>query len=225
VKRYLISFFLVVLLSAFRPAAAQCSFKFVNGMSVYTSVSADTHSNIYTDVTLDGTDQMQISGGCQLPPGIYHLGVTTNTVSSGSGVRYGGSSASGHTCANCYVSDVNTQSFPAGTDTTWTFQWDGEVICSSAGGVYYLVGSGLIGLHVANYKFVSYEGGPSECTYNLSCPNGNAKAYCGAQVPTVQAHTTQDCAHEYIHDLRIGVGGKCIPFGSATPSATAIWCN
>jgi hypothetical protein len=131
-----------------------------------------------------------------------------------------------HQCVGCYLSVQNNQQVTAADGVGYNFYGAGIVICSVVGTWW---GSSPVKLFMyhanANYQYQNVVG--SECMYNLACPNGNAAASCGAQVPTLHwpFPGPNGVCTTYLHDKRFVVGGRCNFIGDATPASVPINCN
>lgn len=175
-------------------------------------------TQIYASVLVDGSAGCQPSLECNCS-GAVHTPEAYNELGTVGGW---GSGTPG--CVNCYLSYQNNQSVtPTGNEQVpWSAE--GEVNCSLAG-LIYGVGepTATLSLAVSNYKYASIAGGI--CTYNLSCPNGNQNATCGAQSTTMAA----PCSYEYLSlgfiVYKSSTTKVCSTFGPAVGSNDAVNCQ
>lgn len=204
-------------------ATAQSCYKFTNNVSVYAEASSDG-TNIYASVVLGGTYLMSGSGTCPIPPAGTHWPQVSGQLISGSGAQVSSTSGGERVCTSCYISGTNEQELPIDSDDSWTFYWQGEAMCSSAGLLVTVGGNSLIGLAWGNYIFNGMEG--TQCDYMLYCPNGNTASTCGKQVPEILVDgPPANTCRNYLNDLRLTFEGKCFSIGKAALSSTPINCT
>jgi hypothetical protein len=107
---------------------------FVPHFSVYTSVARDG-KNIYTSVSMQGYAYIQ----CSMNSGVTHKAAAQNVISNAGGWTYSGSS-----CPSCYYTVSGHDSFVGVPGVVYTWNWDGEAICSIRGDFFDDGGSGSI---------------------------------------------------------------------------------
>jgi len=107
---------------------------FVPHFSVYTSVARDG-KNIYTSVSMQGYAYIQ----CTMNSGVTHKAAAQNVISNVGGWTYSGSS-----CPSCYYTVSGHDSFVGVPGVVYTWNWDGEAICSLRGDFFDDGGSGSI---------------------------------------------------------------------------------
>jgi len=116
----------VVVLCVGGALAQGCGVVMVRHYSAYHSESSDG-TNFYTSVLTDGYADCTPTPSC--PCGTaQHTPYSYNKLGSVGGWAHGNSS-----CASCYLSYQNNQTFPASPNTIVTFVGEGEVVCSLAG--------------------------------------------------------------------------------------------
>lgn len=186
-------------------ASAQCSVSYSPDFSVWENVSADA-TNIYTEVGMDGSGTMTLSGEfCDLPE-IVHTAYLWNSVGSASS----GWVPSGDYCPDCYVSTEQDETLAYDPAQTYTFDYEGEMDCN-IGGIFFSDG-GFIGIRIAitTYHIQSVNANGS-ITFIQACP-GRSVASCGATYLTGSQPTIW--AEEF--QLGVTVGGSqplCSPIG------------
>lgn len=109
--------------------AQGCSSWMTPQYDTYQSESTDG-SNIYTSVSVDGTATGQCPIGCSCS-GVQHHASVNNVIGS-----VGGAESGPYVPWNGYVNFENDQTMPATVGQEYTFNGQGEVICTAVGILY-----------------------------------------------------------------------------------------
>lgn len=146
--------------------AQGCSSWMTPQYSTYDSESTDG-SNIYTSVSVDGTATGQCPVGCSCS-GVQHHASVNNVVGS-----VGGTENGPYVPWNGYVDFENDQTMPATVGQEYTFNGQGEVLCTAVGILYiaYLA-SRYVSIAATTFRSSPFGQPGPNCDVTPACSGG-----------------------------------------------------
>ena len=183
-----------------RGFAQGCGVVMTRNYSSYATESTNG-TRIYTSAVVDGSASCSPTISC--PCGsATHTPKVENVIGG-----VGGWGSGTPQCVNCYLSYQNNQNIAATPGVNYTFNWDGEVVCSLAGVFYSVGGTDTLSLRV------SYWGPPVTIT-NDSCYYGSLACSPGttATCPSGTGVTFAPACPAYVRaEWLVRNGTQCIP--------------